>query len=91
MELEKLIKRSHFSDNEKEILEKDLKHGIHGNFDKIDLKKHISITSKLVLKLGIDSKQKFKLAESKLPVVLNRYNELKENLNKMMDSYKRRT
>ena len=90
-ELEKLIKRSHLADNDKEILEKNLKHGIHGNFDKINLKKHLGITCKLVLKLGIDSKQKFKLAESKLPAVLNRYSELKENLNKMMVNYKKGT
>lgn len=82
-ELEKLIQRSDLSNDDKNRLEKDLKHGQHGNFNHIDYEKHKLITLKHSMKLGQNAKSKFKMAEAEVPRKLEHFKVVKNKFDKM--------
>lgn len=71
--LEELIKKARIPTEDKEFIQKNINHGLHKNFDKIDLDGLLGITVKYVFALDMNFKASFKATESEFLSHLKKY------------------
>jgi hypothetical protein len=76
--LEELIKKARIPAEDKEFIQKNINHGLHKNFDKIDLDGLLRITVKYVFALDMNFKGSFKATESEFLSHLKKYTLSKE-------------
>lgn len=76
--LEELIKKARIPEEDKEFIQKNINHGLHKNFDKIDLDGLLRITVKYVFALDMNFKASFKATESEFLSHLKKYTLSKE-------------
>ena len=81
--LEELIKKARIPAEDKEFIQKNINHGLHKNFDKIDLDGLLRITVKYVFALDMNFKASFKATESEFLSHLKKYNIAKEKYQKI--------
>jgi hypothetical protein len=83
IEAESLIKKASISGSDKESIKKIINHGVHGNFNMMDMNALSKTTTKYLFPLDMNFKGKFKSTESDFLLAKKNFDTAKEKVDKI--------